>query len=134
MIRIWLPNICCQKIHHGNYYILYKLHSEATSRKAWQPKIFMCRMYMINFYFYETLKHYTNISKRSFLKRNSFWNLEVEPFSIHYNIWLTQIEFLQVIELNWIIESLELSDAHVGRTKGIVPYRLPQKKNLTLSR
>ena len=134
MIRIWLPNICCQEIHHGNYYILYKLHSETTSRKSWQLKIFMCRMHMINFYFYETLKHYTNISKHLFLKRNPFWNLKVEPFSIHYNIWLTRIEFLQVIELNWIIESLKLSDAHVGRTKGIVPYRLPQKKNLTPSR
>ena len=51
-------------------------------------------MHMINFYFYETLKHYTNISKRSFFKKNPFWNLKVEPFSIHYNIWLTQIEFL----------------------------------------
>ena len=91
-------------------------------------------MHMINFYFYETLKHYTNISKRSFFKKNSFWNLKVEPFSIHYNIWLIQIEFLQFIELNWIIESLKLSDAHAGRTKGIVPYRLTQEKNLTLSR
>ena len=26
-----------------------------------------------------------------FLKRNPFWNLKVEPFSIHYNIyWLKQ--------------------------------------------